>query len=162
MASRQPSQTQVSPLGMPILALLWERACFCFSVIGICPGTCNQSRKDWLKHKLLLPNCLGSLGPVLWNLNSSLVPYDSAGITTEIALMAATQNINPFHFLVKTMLLNPTGSIYPEISYLDPLTTLHLLPRACCEMKLLPCARLSSVQVNHFPTELPSVQMSNS
>lgn len=155
MASKQHSQTQVPALGMPILPLLWERACFCFSVIGICPGTCSQSRKDWLKHKLLLHNCLGSLGPVLWNLNSSLVPYDSAGITTEIALMAATQNINPFNFLVKTMLLNPTRSVYPEISSLDPLTTLHLLPRACCEMKLLPCAHLILSTGKPFPYRAP-------
>lgn len=65
--------------------------------------------------------------------------------------LAGTQNINPFHFLVKTMLLNPTGSIYPGISYLDPLTSLPLLPRACCERKPLPHAQLIHSTDKPFP-----------
>lgn len=101
----------------------------------------------WLKDRLNYRDCSDSFctssPAVLWHWQPKLHK------------LAGTWNINPFHFLVKTMLLNPTGSIYPGISYLDPLTSLPLLPRACCERKPLPHAQLICSIDKLFPHGAP-------
>lgn len=149
-----------------------------FCIIGICPGICNHSREVWLKHKVL-PIVWRQLAWVIWvcALEPELWPgcwlkdrhnyrdCSDSFCTSSPAVfwhwqnkphkLAGTQNINHFHFLVKTMLLNPAASIYPEISYLDPLTSLPHLPRACCERKPLSHAQLIRSTDKPFPHGAP-------
>lgn len=133
-----------------LLPMVWRQLAW---VTWVCVLEPELQPGYWLKDRHNHRDCSGSFctssPAVFWHWQNKLHK------------LAGAQNINPFHFLVKTMLLNPTGSVYPGISYLDPLTSLPLLPRAWCERKPPPPMHsLSAAQINHFPIELPSLRLS--
>lgn len=154
-----------------------------FSLIEICPRICNHSREVWLKHKFL-PMVWRQLAWVIWicALEPELQPgywlkdrhnySDCSGsfCTSSPAVLwhwqnklhklAGTQSINHFNFLVKRSCL-----ILLEAFTQGYLICIHWHPCLFSQEpgvkgNLSPMHSLSAVQINYFPIELPSVQLS--
>lgn len=127
-----------------LLPMVWRQLAW---VIWVCVLEPELQPGYWLKDRHNYRDCSGSFctssPAVFWHWQNKL------------HTLAGAQNINPFHFLVKTMLLNPTGSVYPGISYLDPLKSLPLLPSAWCERKPPPHAQLICSTDKPFPHRAP-------